>query len=102
MQIDITGHHVEITDSMRQYVEDKMQKLERHFDKVSNMHVILSVENVRQKAEATLHLSGQDIFAEDTQDNMYAAIDSLLDKLDRQVVKYKEKIKNHHHKQPEV
>jgi len=102
MQIDITGHHVEITDSMRQYVEEKMQKLERHFDKVSNMHVILSVENVRQKAEATLHLSGQDIFAEDTQDNMYAAIDGLLDKLDRQVVKYKEKIKNHHHKQPEV
>ena len=102
MQIDITGHHVEITDSMCQYVEEKMQKLERHFDKVSNMHVILSVENVRQKAEATLHLSGQDIFAEDTQDNMYAAIDGLLDKLDRQVVKYKEKIKNHHHKQPEV
>ncbi|MFV2004877.1 MAG: ribosome hibernation-promoting factor, HPF/YfiA family, partial [Gammaproteobacteria bacterium] len=68
-----------------------------HFDKVSNTHVILSVENVRQKAEATVHMSGHDIFAECTEDDMYAAIDKLVDKLDRQVKKHKEKITNHLH-----
>ena len=97
MQINLTGHHVEITDSLRNYVNEKMEKLERHFDKVSNTHVILSVENVRHKAEATVHMSGNDIFAEATETDMYAAIDALVDKLDRQVKKYKEKIKNHHH-----
>ena len=97
MQINLTGHHVEITDSLRNYVNEKMEKLERHFDKVSNTHVILSVENVRHTAEATVHMSGNDIFAEATETDMYAAIDALVDKLDRQVKKYKEKIKNHHH-----
>jgi putative sigma-54 modulation protein len=97
MQINLTGHHIEITDSLRNYVNEKMEKLERHFDKVSNTHVILSLENVRHKAEATVHMSGNDIFADATETDMYAAIDSLVDKLDRQVKKYKEKIKNHHH-----
>ena len=97
MQINLTGHHIEITDSLRNYVNEKMEKLERHFDKVSNTHVILSLENVRHKAEATVHMSGNDIFADATETDMYAAIDALVDKLDRQVKKYKEKIKNHHH-----
>ena len=102
MQLNLTGHHVEITDSLRNYVEEKLERVERHFDKVTNTHVILSVENVRHKAEATVHMSGNNIFAESTEDDMYKAIDSLVDKLDRQVKKHKEKITNHHHKQPEL
>lgn len=95
MQLNLTGHHVEITDSMRNYVEEKLSKLTRHFDHVTNVHVILSVEKLEQKAEATLHLSGNDVFAEATNEDMYAAIDALVDKLDRQVIKHKEKLKNH-------
>lgn len=103
MQINLTGHHVEITDSLRNYVNEKMEKLERHFDKVSNTHVILSIEKNDQKAEATVHMRGNDIFAEAHEPDMYAAIDSLVDKLDRQVKKHKEKITNHlHHKHVEV
>jgi len=102
MQLNLTGHHVDITDSLRNYVEEKMERLERHFDKVTNTHVILSVESLRHKAEATVNMSGNNIFAESTEENMYAAIDNLIDKLDRQVKKYKEKITNHHHKQPDI
>lgn len=102
MQLNLTGHHIDITDSLRTYVEEKIEKLERHFDKVTNTHVILSVESTRHKAEATVNMSGNNIFAESTEDNMYAAIDNLIDKLDRQVKKHKEKITNHHHKQPDV
>lgn len=103
MQINLTGHHIEITDSLRNYVNEKMEKLERHFDKVSNTHVILGVEKDTHKAEATVHMSGNDIFAEAREHDMYASIDSLVDKLDRQVKKHKEKLKNHlHHKPVEV
>lgn len=102
MQLNLTGHHIDITDSMRSYVEEKMERIERHFDKVTNTHVILTVENdVRHKAEATINMSGNSIFAESTEDNMYAAIDSLVDKLDRQVKKHKEKITDHHQKEPQ-
>jgi len=97
MQIELTGHHIEITDSLRDYVNEKMTRLERHFDKVSNIHVILEVEGVRHKAEATVHMSGHDVFANCTEDDMYAAIDHLVDKLDRQVKKRKEKVTNHLH-----
>ena len=97
MQIDLTGHHIEITDSLRDHVNEKMARIERHFDKIGSTHVILTVENVRHKAEATLHLSGHDIFADCTEDDMYVAIDRLVDKLDRQVKKHKEKLKNHLH-----
>jgi len=96
MQINLTGHHVDLTDSLRDYVETKLEKLERHFDQVVDVQVILSVEKLRQKAEATVHLSGNNLYADDTQEDMYAAIDGLIDKLDRQVVKHKEKITNHH------
>lgn len=103
MQINLTGHHIDITDSLRNYVNEKMGKLERHFDKVSNTHVILSVEKDTHKAEATVHMSGNDIFAEAHEKDMYASIDGLVDKLDRQVKKHKEKLKNHlHHKPVEV
>ena len=90
MQLSITGHHVEITEALRSYVEEKIQRIERHFDHVTNVHVVLRVEKLQQKAEATLHVSGGDIYADDTQEDMYAAIDGLIPKLDRQVLKHKE------------
>jgi len=95
MQINLTGHHVEITDSLRDYVDTKFEKLERHFDHINNVHVILNVEKLSQKAEATLHLSGGEVFANSEHTDMYAAIDGLIDKLDRQVIKHKEKLKRH-------
>ncbi len=95
MQLNLTGHHVEITDPLRSYVNEKMDKLERHFDHVTNVHVVLSVEKLRQKAEADVHVSGAELFAEATSEDMYAAIDSLIDKLDRQIIKHKEKIGAH-------
>ena len=96
MQINITGHHIDITPSLRQYVETKFEKLERHFENVVDVQVILGVEKLRQKAEATVHISGSKLFADDTQEDMYAAIDGLIDKLDRQVKKHKEKLTDHH------
>ena len=95
MQINLSGHHVDITTPLRDYVTSKMERLERHFDKVTNVHVILTVEKLRQKAEATMHLSGTDVFAEAEKEDMYAAIDGLVDKLDRQVKKHKEKMIDH-------
>ncbi|MCU7835234.1 MAG: ribosome-associated translation inhibitor RaiA [gamma proteobacterium symbiont of Taylorina sp.] len=96
MQTDITGHHIDITDSLRDYVNQKMERVERHFDIVSQAHVILSVEKQRQKAEATLTFKGSKVFADAVAEDMYAAIDSLIDKLDRQVKKHKEKLTDHH------
>ncbi|HEB98146.1 MAG TPA: ribosome hibernation promoting factor [Thiotrichales bacterium] len=96
MQINLTGHHVDITDSLRDYVNSKMERLERHFDNVTNTHVVLSVEKTRHKAEATMHVSGGTVFADNTEEDMYAAIDGLVDKLDRQIKKHKEKLKDHH------
>ena len=96
MQINLSGHHVDITTPLRDYVNGKMERLERHFDNVIDLHVVLGVEKLRHKAEATMHLSGGDIFADSVEENMYAAIDSLVDKLDRQLKKHKEKINDHH------
>ena len=98
MQINITGHHVDITEALRNYTSEKMAKLERHFDHVTNVHVILTVEKQAQKAEATVHVSGADLFAQHQTEDMYASIDGLVDKLDRQVIKHKEKISNHNRK----
>jgi putative sigma-54 modulation protein len=95
MQINLTGHHVDITDSLRNYVDNKFTKLERRFDHINNVHVILNVEKLNQKAEATVHLDGGEVFATSAHNDMYAAIDSLVDKLDRQVIKHKEKLKRH-------
>lgn len=95
MQINLSGHHIDITESLRNYVDTKFEKLERHFDHINNVHVILKVEKLVQTAEARLHLSGAEIFAESEHSDMYAAIDSLIDKLDRQVLKHKEKLKKH-------
>ena len=92
MQLSVTGHHVELTDALRSYAEEKIKRIERHFDHVTNVHIILSVEKHKQKAEATVHVSGADVFAEASEEDMYAAIDGLVDKLDRQILKHKEKI----------
>ena len=96
MQISVSGQHLEVTDSLRDYVTTKFSKLERHFDKVTNIHAVLSVEKLRQKAEATVHINGADLFADAENENMYAAIDALTDKLDRQIKKHKEKRHDHH------
>ena len=96
MNLSVTGHHIDITESLRAYVTEKMDKLTRHFDNVIDVHVILTVEKVRHKAEATIMLSGAKLFADAVEEDMYAAIDALTDKLDRQVIKHKEKLKDHH------
>ena len=96
MQLNVSGHHVNVTDSLRGYVESKIERLERHFDLVSNVHCILSVEKLRHKAEAKVSVNGDTIFAETTEEDMYAAIDGLVDKLDRRVRKHKEKMVDHH------
>ncbi len=94
MQIKISGHHVEVTSALRSYVTNKLSKLERHFDNITNTSVTLTVEKLRQKAEATVHVSGADLFAQCESPDMYAAIDTLADKLDRQLIKHKEKLVN--------
>ena len=91
MNLNLTGHHVEITPAMRDYVTSKMDKIRRHFDHVIDVSVILSVEKLKQKAEANVHVRGKDIFVETDSADMYASIDSLVDKLDRQILKHKEK-----------
>lgn len=96
MQLSLTGHHIEITDSLRDYVSTKLARLERHFDQLTDIHCVLTVEKLEHKAEATIHLGGGTIHAEQTEQNMYAAIDILVDKLDRQVKKHKEKLTDHH------
>ena len=95
MQINLTGHHVDVTSSLRQFVDTKFAKLERHFDHINNVHVVLTLEKLNQKAEATVHMNGTEIFASATNTDMYASIDTLVDKLDRQVLKYKGKISQH-------
>ncbi len=96
MQVDVTGHHVELTEPLRSYVQQKFQRLQRHFDNVVDTHVILTVEKLDQKAEATMQLGGAKLFADSIANDMYAAIDGLVDKLDRQVKKHKEKLTDHH------
>ena len=95
MQITISGHHVEVTPALREYVLTKFDRLQRHFDQITNTDVTLIVEKLVQKAEATIHVSGADIFANAESEDMYAAIDLLADKLDRQLIKHKEKMRGH-------
>ena len=90
MQITVSGHHVDVTPALRDYVNNKLTKLQRHFDNITNTDVTLTVEKLVQKAEATVHVAGADLFATCESEDMYAAIDSLTDKLDRQLIKHKE------------
>jgi putative sigma-54 modulation protein len=98
MQLSVTGHHIEITEALRNYVGTKLAKLERHFDHLTDIHCVLTVEKLQHKAEATVHVGGGTLHAEQVELNMYAAIDILVDKLDRQVKKHKEKLTDHHAK----
>jgi putative sigma-54 modulation protein len=98
MRINISGHHVEVTHPLREYVLSKFDRLERHFDQITNIDVTLVVEKAIQKAEASIHVSGADLFANAKNQDMYAAIDGLADKLDRQIIKHKEKTHIKHHR----
>ena len=95
MQINVSGHHVEVTTALRDYVSNKFSRLERHFDQITQTNVTLTVEKLVQKAEANVHVAGADLFATSEHEDMYAAIDTLTDKLDRQLIKHKEKTKNY-------
>ncbi|HHC73804.1 MAG TPA: ribosome-associated translation inhibitor RaiA [Thiothrix sp.] len=99
MQLTITGHHIDVTDSMEQYVKEKTAKLKRHFDQVLTIQVILEVQKLTHKAEATLHISGNHLFADATSNDMYSSIDLLVEKLDRQIMKQKAKKKGHNRQQ---
>jgi len=96
MQLNVSGHHVEVTESMREYVGAKVDKIARHFDIVSDVQCILTVEKLRHKAEATASVNGGTIYCDHIEEDMYAAIDGLVDKLERRVRKYKEKLVDHH------
>lgn len=91
MNLQVTGHHLEVTPALREYLTTKLERLTRHFDHVLDVNVILSLERENRRIEASIHLSGRNLFAEAQDTDMYAAIDALIDKLDRQIVKHKEK-----------
>jgi putative sigma-54 modulation protein len=95
MQITVSGHHVDVSPALRDYVSSRFQRLERHSDNLTDAHVVLSIEKLRQKAEATLRLAGANVFADAVDDDMYAAIDALADKLDRQIKRHKERRTDH-------
>lgn len=102
MNLNISGHHLEVTPALRGYVLEKLERVTRHFDQVVDVSVLLRVENMRekdrrQKAEVTLHVKGRDIFVEQAHEDLYAAIDQLMDKLDRQVMRHKDRVQDHHH-----
>ena len=97
MQLSISGRHIDVTDALKDYVTGKLTKLERHYDHITNIHVVLSVDKVDQRAEATAHVSGAELFADAVSEDLYAAVDMLADKLDRQVIKHKERLIERHH-----
>jgi putative sigma-54 modulation protein len=105
MNLTISGHHLEVTPALRSYVTTKLDRIIRHFDQVVDVKVLLSVEkqkekDLRQRAECSIHVKGSDMFAESAHSDLYAAVDELVDKLDRQVVRHKDRIQNHHHEAP--
>ena len=91
MNLHLTGHHLQITPAIRDYLSHKLERITHHFDHVIDVNVIMSVEKLRQKVEASVHVRGKDIFCENIDADMYAAIDGLIDKLDRNILKHKEK-----------
>ena len=105
MNLTISGHHLEVTPALRSYETGKLDRITRHFDQVVDVKVLLSIENQtekerRQKAECNIHVKGNDMFAESAHEDLYAAVDDLVDKLDRQVVRHKDKLQKHHHESP--
>jgi putative sigma-54 modulation protein len=97
MNLHLTGHHLEITPAIREYVSSKLARITHHFDHVIDVNVILTVEKLQRKIEASVHVKGKDIHCESTDADMYAAIDGLADKLDRTIIKHKEKALGHRH-----
>ncbi|MGE0099913.1 MAG: ribosome-associated translation inhibitor RaiA [Hydrogenophaga sp.] len=102
MNLTISGHHLEVTPALRGYVTDKLARISRHFDQVVDIKVLLTVDNLkekdqRQKAECNIHVKGRDLFAASAHADLYAALDDLADKMDRQVLRYKSKAQDHHH-----
>ncbi len=102
MNLTISGHHLEVTPALRAHVTSKLDRISRHFDQVVDIKVILSVDNhkekeMRQRAECSIHVKGRDLFAESAHEDLYAAVDELADKMDRQVLRYKDKTQDHHH-----
>ena len=105
MNLTISGHHLEVTPALREYVLTKLDRVTRHFDQVVDIKVLLTVDNLkekdqRQRAECNIHVKGNDLFAESAHEDLYAAVDELMDKLDRQVVKHKSRLTDHHHDAP--
>lgn len=105
MNLTISGHHLDVSPALREYVLTKLDRVTRHFGQVVDINVLLSVEKLkekerRQKAEVTLHVKGKEIFVEQSCEDLYAAIDQLMDKLDRQVCRYKDRVQDHHHTSP--
>ena len=95
MQLNLSGHHLDITSSIRQHTSDKLTKIKHHFDNIMNVNMTLEVQKDLQKAEATIHVSGADLFAKAESNDMYASIDQLINKLESQIIKHKEKLQNH-------
>jgi putative sigma-54 modulation protein len=95
MQLNLSGHHLDITSSIRQHTSDQLPKITHHFDNIMNVNMTLEVQKDLQKAEATIHVSGADLFAKAESNDMYASIDQLINKLDSQIIKHKEKLHNH-------
>jgi len=105
MNLTISGHHLEVTPALRSYVTEKLDRITRHFDQLVDIKVLLSIENQnekerRQRAECNIRVKGSDLFAESAHSDLYAAVDELVDKLDRQVVRHKDRIQDHHHEAP--
>ena len=102
MNLNLTGNHLDVTPALRDYVVAKLDRITRHFDHVIDVNVVLAVDKLQHKAEVNLHASGKDIHVEAIEADMYAAIDMLIDKLDRQVVKHKEKLTGHRHEGADI
>jgi putative sigma-54 modulation protein len=105
MNLTISGHHLEVTPALRDYVTTKLDRITRHFDQVVDIKVLLTVEKQkekerRQRAECMIHVKGNDMFAESSHEDLYAALDELVDKLDRQVGRHKTRLQDHHHAAP--
>jgi putative sigma-54 modulation protein len=98
MQLSISGHHLDITEAIKQHSIEKLSKIKHHFDHLININMILEVEKDVQKAEATIHVSGADLFAKAESDNLYVSIDQMVNKLDSQIKKHKEKLNDHRKK----
>ena len=99
MNLKVSGHHLDVTPAIHGYIEEKLARIARHVDQVMDVDIILSVDKLDQKIEAKVHLSGKDLYCESVDADMYAAIDGLADKLDRAVLKHKEKLADHHNQE---